>query len=118
MRAYWGWRWSSCRSRFLHIDGRVVHKQVSFIRYKSGLTLPEMLRYDVGRKIARAASSLRWHSDVPTTSHTGPPAHQTAGALAMKSPLRVAVTGAAGQIGYSLLFRIASGEMLGKDQPV
>ncbi len=36
----------------------------------------------------------------------------------MKSPLRVAVTGAAGQIGYSLLFRIASGEMLGKDQPV
>ncbi len=35
-----------------------------------------------------------------------------------KAPLRVAVTGAAGQIGYSLLFRIASGEMLGKDQPV
>src|SRR5690606_40870563 len=32
----------------------------------------------------------------------------------MKRPLRVAVTGAAGQIGYSLLFRIASGEMLGK----
>ena len=36
----------------------------------------------------------------------------------MKAPLRVAVTGAAGQIGYSLLFRIASGEMLGRDQPV
>jgi malate dehydrogenase len=36
----------------------------------------------------------------------------------MKVPVRVAVTGAAGQIGYSLLFRIASGEMLGKDQPV
>lgn len=36
----------------------------------------------------------------------------------MKSPVRVAVTGAAGQIGYSLLFRIASGEMLGSDQPV
>ncbi len=35
-----------------------------------------------------------------------------------KSPVRVAVTGAAGQIGYSLLFRIASGEMLGKDQPI
>ncbi len=34
-----------------------------------------------------------------------------------KAPLRVAVTGAAGQIGYSLLFRIASGEMLGEDQP-
>jgi len=40
------------------------------------------------------------------------------GAILMKSPVRVAVTGAAGQIGYSLLFRIASGEMLGKDQPV
>ena len=35
-----------------------------------------------------------------------------------KAPVRVAVTGAAGQIGYSLLFRIASGEMLGPDQPV
>jgi malate dehydrogenase len=36
----------------------------------------------------------------------------------MKPPVRVAVTGAAGQIGYALLFRIASGEMLGRDQPV
>ncbi|HZZ19550.1 MAG TPA: malate dehydrogenase [Opitutaceae bacterium] len=36
----------------------------------------------------------------------------------MKSPIRVAVTGAAGQIGYSLLFRIASGAMFGADQPV
>jgi len=36
----------------------------------------------------------------------------------MKSPLRVAVTGAAGQISYSLLFRIASGQMLGDDQPI
>ncbi len=36
----------------------------------------------------------------------------------MKKPVRVAVTGAAGQIAYSLLFRIASGEMLGRDQPV
>src|SRR5438132_6839960 len=35
-----------------------------------------------------------------------------------KSPIRVAVTGAAGQIGYSLLFRIAAGDMLGTDQPV
>jgi malate dehydrogenase len=38
--------------------------------------------------------------------------------MPMKDPVRVAVTGAAGQIGYALLFRIASGEMLGKDQPV
>ncbi len=35
-----------------------------------------------------------------------------------KAPMRVAVTGAAGQIGYSLLFRIANGDMLGRDQPV
>jgi len=38
--------------------------------------------------------------------------------MTTKKPLRVAVTGAAGNIGYALLFRIASGEMLGKDQPV
>src|SRR5260370_7993384 len=36
----------------------------------------------------------------------------------MKSPVKVAVTGAAGQIGYSLLFRIASGSMFGPDQPL
>ena len=36
----------------------------------------------------------------------------------MKPPITVAVTGAAGQIGYSLLFRIASGAMFGPDQPV
>ena len=36
----------------------------------------------------------------------------------MKTPVRVVVTGAAGQIGYALLFRIAAGDMLGKDQPV
>ena len=36
----------------------------------------------------------------------------------MKTPVRIAVTGAAGQISYSLLFRIASGQMLGADQPI
>ena len=36
----------------------------------------------------------------------------------MKAPVRVAITGAAGQIGYSLLFRIANGDMLGRDQPI
>lgn len=36
----------------------------------------------------------------------------------MKAPVRVAITGAAGQISYSLLFRIAAGQMLGEDQPV
>jgi len=38
--------------------------------------------------------------------------------MVMKSPMRVAVTGAAGNIGYALLFRIANGDLLGKDQPV
>ncbi len=36
----------------------------------------------------------------------------------MKAPIRVAITGAAGQIGYSLLFRIANGDMLGREQPI
>ena len=36
----------------------------------------------------------------------------------MKAPVRIAITGAAGQIGYQLIFRIAAGDMLGKDQPV
>lgn len=36
----------------------------------------------------------------------------------MKTPVRVAITGAAGQISYSIIFRIANGDMLGKDQPV
>src|SRR5205085_7477062 len=55
-----------------------------------------------------------------------PPTHPTQDSLPVpsetltmsKKPVRVAVTGAAGQIGYALLFRTASGEMLGKDQPV
>jgi len=38
--------------------------------------------------------------------------------MTTKAPVRVAVTGAAGQIGYALLFRIASGAMLGPDQPL
>jgi malate dehydrogenase len=46
------------------------------------------------------------------------PSRHSPGETSMNSPVRVAVTGAAGQIGYALLFRIASGEMLGKDQPV
>lgn len=42
----------------------------------------------------------------------------TAAFGSQKPPVRVAVTGAAGNIGYALVFRIASGELLGKDQPV
>ena len=52
------------------------------------------------------------------TASPGFEAGAAAGAGAAKAPVRVAVTGAAGQIAYSLLFRIAAGEMLGPDQPV
>ncbi|MEM7673566.1 MAG: malate dehydrogenase, partial [Verrucomicrobiota bacterium] len=38
--------------------------------------------------------------------------------MAMKEPIRVAITGAAGQIGYALLFRLASGSVFGADQPI
>src|SRR5437660_5790531 len=38
--------------------------------------------------------------------------------MATKTPVRVAITGAAGQIGYSLLYRVASGQLLGPDQPI
>jgi malate dehydrogenase len=62
------------------------------------------------------ASPIIW-SEPRNAAATSHPSHSSLG-VPMKKPMRVAVTGAAGQIGYSLLFRIASGEMLGKDQPV
>src|SRR5499427_9022757 len=60
------------------------------------------------RNAAFAASRTSQSSLRQTTAPRNP----------MNKPVRVAVTGAAGQIGYALLFRIASGEMLGRDQPV
>src|SRR4051794_12159394 len=53
---------------------------------------------------------------MPSMSFLQPRSHEDK--ASMKKPVRIAVTGAAGQIGYSLLFRIATGEMLGPDQPV
>src|SRR5947207_8969064 len=53
-----------------------------------------------------------------TERRNGPRSSNALQEFLMKKPVRVTVTGAAGQIGYSLLFRIASGEMLGNDQPV
>ena len=50
--------------------------------------------------------------------NSGPPIDHNTLRPMSKTPVRVAVTGAAGQIGYALLFRIAAGEMLGADQPV
>src|SRR5438045_8489436 len=51
------------------------------------------------------------HSDATSDLHRGD-------AQVTDSPVRVAVTGAAGQIGYAILFRIASGQMLGTDTPI
>jgi malate dehydrogenase len=61
-----------------------------------------------------AITSSSASTSAGTSTSTGAPS-PTAGP---KTPVKVAVTGAAGQIGYSLLFRIASGSMLGPDQPV
>ena len=68
-----------------------------------------MAHSKVPGRAADAAHSLLRRHPIPPSSNEG---------LAMKNPVRVAVTGAAGQIGYALLFRIAAGEMLGRDQPV
>src|SRR5690554_3698063 len=57
----------------------------------------------------RFARRVRPHGDTPCVDNQG---------ASMKQPVRIAITGAAGQISYSLAFRIASGDMLGKDQPV
>src|SRR5271170_5074239 len=67
----------------------------------------------MGARRPRARSRLSRPDGAP-----GPPDRPTCQEPLMKKPVRVAVTGAAGQIGYSLLFRIASGQMLGSDQPV
>jgi malate dehydrogenase len=69
----------------------------------------------------RAACLLRVYLPVFARHHRhamAPIPFSYPGAHPMRAPIRVAVTGAAGQIGYSLLFRIAAGEMLGPDQPV
>jgi malate dehydrogenase len=54
----------------------------------------------------------------PNLADSRSPDSRSVGGTNAKAPVRVAVTGAAGQIGYSLLFRVASGSMLGPDQPV
>jgi len=65
-------------------------------------------------KAAAPAIYTRSMSLFGGSSSSGKPAN----ILNQKKPVRIAVTGAAGQIGYSMLFRLASGELLGKDQPV
>src|SRR5450432_2357172 len=65
--------------------------------------------------MVRKSSAQAFRSTTPSDASA---IHLAAKEPQMKKPVRVAVTGAAGQIGYSLLFRIASGEMLGPDQPI
>src|SRR3954449_4775783 len=68
---------------------------------------------------SRVNSPAVRHRTRPARESQRPPFANHLSEISMsKKPVRVAVTGAAGQIGYALLFRIASGEMLGKDQPV
>ena len=79
---------------------------------------------DVIREGSSVTYDMKPHRDDPTavgTSEVADAHHREAqgdGVSAAKAPLRVAVTGAAGQIGYSILPRIAAGEAFGKDQPV
>jgi hypothetical protein len=60
------------------------------------------------RNLFKNTSNLLLNSTVPKKSF----------GKTTKKPVRVAVTGAAGNIGYALVFRIANGDLLGKDQPV
>ncbi len=70
-------------------------------------------------QISVCRNSFSHLSKAPARSAGGPtPSFHHFFPYTMKEPIRVAITGAAGQIGYSLLFRIASGAMFGPDQPV
>jgi malate dehydrogenase len=68
--------------------------------------------------IPREAGLSSFRVEATVKSGESPLSSSIAESSMSKPPVRVAVTGAAGQIGYALLFRIASGEMLGSDQPV
>src|SRR3954447_13437415 len=70
------------------------------------------------RRLPAASLSSRLLPAPPVRFLVGAGRWLTSRAMASKAPVRVAVTGAAGQIGYSLLFRIASGQLLGPDQPL
>src|ERR1035437_8643644 len=78
--------------------------------------------YDIRQMQSRIFQSKLQTGSVGSRQLLEPPTypfHYTSGEFTMsKKPVRVAVTGAAGQIGYAILFRIAAGEMLGTDQPV
>ena len=78
----------------------------------------------LGMHYMRTNSAHMQHGENPgspfaCTANTGKiPNHSSTQGTVLKAPIRVAITGAAGHIGYSLLFRIANGDMLGHDQPL
>ncbi len=79
------------------------------------------IRHKTNFELGAFKSKLVLHSvglSIPFELPQNPVSQQLWSLTMSKKPVRVAVTGAAGQIGYAILFRIASGEMLGKDQPV
>lgn len=84
---------------------------MSYIRYK---TVDEFLLTALHFDPNEGVSPVIKGAKLPVDMYSIQPTE----IMMTKPAMRVAVTGAAGQIGYALLFRIASGEMLGKDQPV
>src|SRR5262245_35373064 len=92
---------------------------MSYIRYRTPLTSGGRSRRLPGASPRYPAPHCRkscaCRIELP---YSTPLQSQLENRTTMTKPVRVAVTGAAGQIGYSLLFRVAAGEMLGRDQPV
>src|SRR5439155_1428452 len=87
------------------------------------------VRPAVARRPSRQRRRRHWRGGAHRRAHGGPgdpacdgrrggPRRGATSFAPVKNPVRVAVTGAAGQIGYSLVFRIANGDLLGPDQPV
>jgi malate dehydrogenase len=95
----------------------INHAQISIVLIVSFVLIPTIV---LRCKLVLIANELYSFSVAPihSTLHKIHPTLHKAGKQPMKDPVRITVTGAAGQISYALLFRIASGAMLGQDQPV
>jgi malate dehydrogenase len=95
----------------------INHAQISIVLIVSFVLISTIV---LRCKLVLIANELYSFSVAPihSTLHKIHPTLHKAGKQPMKDPVRITVTGAAGQISYALLFRIASGAMLGQDQPV
>jgi malate dehydrogenase len=95
----------------------IDHAQISIVLIVSFVLISTIV---LRCKLVLIANELYSFSVAPihSTLHKIHPTLHKAGKQPMKDPVRITVTGAAGQISYALLFRIASGAMLGQDQPV